>query len=121
MLAWDQGTHDSATWPFESQCSQSSVDIAFAEHFKVLQHVSALHVSRVTSCTSHLPPVCFCNTAVFPQVASTSAAAPVTSWQQLPADLRNATAVLEAPNPAAPGGVTRVFVLGVSHVSQVGA
>ncbi|KAF6254495.1 hypothetical protein COO60DRAFT_1703286 [Scenedesmus sp. NREL 46B-D3] len=53
------------------------------------------------------------------KVASTPAAAPVTSWQQLPTDLRNATAVLEAPNPAAPGGVTRVFVLGVSHVSQV--
>uniref|UniRef100_A0A383WD58 Uncharacterized protein n=1 Tax=Tetradesmus obliquus TaxID=3088 RepID=A0A383WD58_TETOB len=53
------------------------------------------------------------------KVASTAAAAPVTSWQQLPTDLRNATAVLEAPNPAAPGGVTRVFVLGVSHVSQV--
>eukprot|EP00882_Tetradesmus_deserticola_P028141 GHRQ01031329.1.p3 GENE.GHRQ01031329.1~~GHRQ01031329.1.p3 ORF type:complete len:115 (+),score=24.41 GHRQ01031329.1:2127-2471(+) len=53
------------------------------------------------------------------KVASTSAAAPITSWQQLPSDLRNATAVLEAPNPAAPGGVTRVFVLGVSHVSQV--
>jgi hypothetical protein len=62
----------------------------------------------------------FCNPAELTQVASTSAAAaPVTSWQQLPADLRNATAVLEAPNPAAPGGVTKVFVLGVSHVSQV--
>lgn len=52
-------------------------------------------------------------------VTSTAAAPAVTSWEQLPADLRNATAVLEAPNPAAPGGVTRVFLLGVSHVSKV--
>lgn len=45
--------------------------------------------------------------------------APITSLQQLPTDIRNATALLEAPNPSAPGGSTRVWVLGASHVSQV--
>lgn len=50
----------------------------------------------------------------------TGASAPViTSLQQLPRDLANATALLEAPNASAPGGTTRVFVLGASHVSQV--
>eukprot|EP00879_Flechtneria_rotunda_P015305 GHRR01015999.1.p1 GENE.GHRR01015999.1~~GHRR01015999.1.p1 ORF type:complete len:671 (+),score=251.32 GHRR01015999.1:265-2277(+) len=52
-------------------------------------------------------------------IASQSAAAPVTSLQQLPGDLQKAVALLEAPNSAAPGGTTRVFLLGVSHVSKV--
>lgn len=32
-------------------------------------------------------------------------------------ELRRTTAVLDAPNPAAPGGTTRVYVLAMSHVS----
>lgn len=46
-------------------------------------------------------------------------ASATTSLQHLPQAIRNATAVLEAPNPAAPGGKTLVYVLGASHVSQV--
>jgi hypothetical protein len=44
---------------------------------------------------------------------------PITSLQQLPAKLRSNVALLEAPNAAAAGGITRVFVLAVSHVSRV--
>lgn len=51
--------------------------------------------------------------------ADPAAAAAVTRWEDLPSDLRNATAVLEAVNPAAPGGKSKVFLLGVSHVSKV--
>lgn len=54
-----------------------------------------------------------------PAIAAPSSAARVTSLQQLPQDIRNATALLEAPNASAPGGSTRVWVLGASHVSQV--
>lgn len=54
-----------------------------------------------------------------PPAIAAPAGGPITSLQQLPQDIRNATAVLEAPNPAAPGGTTRVYVLGASHVSQV--
>ncbi len=36
----------------------------------------------------------------------------------LPDELQNVTAVLSAPNPAAPGGRTLVYVLGMSHVSR---
>lgn len=36
----------------------------------------------------------------------------------LPADLQNPVAILEAKNPDAPGGVTKCFVLAISHVSQ---
>jgi hypothetical protein len=43
----------------------------------------------------------------------------VSDLQQLPQDIRSATALLEAPNASAPGGVTRVWVLGASHVSLV--
>ncbi|PNW74532.1 hypothetical protein CHLRE_12g492350v5 [Chlamydomonas reinhardtii] len=41
-------------------------------------------------------------------------ATPVT----LPPSLRNAVAVLEAPNPTAPGGKTSVYLLAMSHVSK---
>jgi hypothetical protein len=37
----------------------------------------------------------------------------------LPESLRNNVAVLQAPNPTVPGGVTNVYLLGMSHVSQV--
>ncbi len=55
-----------------------------------------------------------------PQASSSATPAPsaVTCREQLPPELANAVAVLQAPNPAAPGGMTRVFVLGVSHVSE---
>ena len=36
----------------------------------------------------------------------------------LPPSLRNSVAVLDAPNPSVPGGVTKVYVLGMSHVSK---
>ncbi len=44
---------------------------------------------------------------------------PITSPDQLPAELRKAVATLSVPNPAAPGGATQVWLLGVSHVSRV--
>lgn len=47
------------------------------------------------------------------QVASTEA--PV----DLSPALRKTTAVLDAPNPGAPGGSTRVYILAMSHVSSV--
>jgi hypothetical protein len=37
---------------------------------------------------------------------------------ELPADLRNAVVVLDAPNPDVPGGVTKVYLMGMSHVSK---
>jgi hypothetical protein len=39
----------------------------------------------------------------------------------LPRDLRNATVLLELPNPAAGGPPLQVFVLGISHCSRVSA
>lgn len=36
----------------------------------------------------------------------------------IPAHLANSVAVLEVPNPSAPGGKTAVYLLGISHVSQ---
>lgn len=41
------------------------------------------------------------------------------SLKELPESLRNYVAVVETPNSAAPNGVTRVYILGVSHVSKV--
>lgn len=37
---------------------------------------------------------------------------------ELPPSLRNNVAVLDAPNPDAPGGVTKVYLLAMSHVSK---
>jgi hypothetical protein len=37
----------------------------------------------------------------------------------LPPSLKNSVVVLDAPNPEAPGGVTKVYLLGMSHVSKV--
>lgn len=37
----------------------------------------------------------------------------------LPKTLRDSVAVLEAPNPKAPGGKAKVYILGLSHVSKV--
>jgi hypothetical protein len=37
---------------------------------------------------------------------------------ELPPSLKNNVVVLDAPNPAAPGGVTKVYLLGMSHVSK---
>jgi hypothetical protein len=54
-----------------------------------------------------------------PPAIAAPAGGAVSSLQQLPQDIRNATVLLEAPNAAAPGGTTRVYVLGASHVSQV--
>jgi hypothetical protein len=36
----------------------------------------------------------------------------------LPKKLRDSVAILEAPNPQAPGGKAKVYVLGLSHVSK---
>ncbi|GFH28814.1 uncharacterized protein HaLaN_27365, partial [Haematococcus lacustris] len=38
---------------------------------------------------------------------------------KLPDSLLNSVVVLDAPNPAAPGGVTKVYLLAMSHVSKV--
>jgi hypothetical protein len=54
-----------------------------------------------------------------PPAIAAPAGQPITSLQQLPPDVAKATALLEAPNPNAPGGKTQVYVLGVSHVSRV--
>ena len=49
-----------------------------------------------------------------------SAQATVTTKQsQIPRTLRNNLVTLEADNPAVPGGKTAVYLLGVSHVSEV--
>jgi len=37
---------------------------------------------------------------------------------ELPPELRNPVAVLQAKNPDAPGGATQVYVLGISHVAK---
>lgn len=36
----------------------------------------------------------------------------------LPASLQKNVAILDAPNPQAPGGTTKVYVLAMSHVSK---
>ena len=38
---------------------------------------------------------------------------------QIPADIADSVVTLEAPNASAPGGKTKVYVLGMSHVSKV--
>lgn len=57
--------------------------------------------------------------ATFGETSSPSQAASVASIPiTLPPSLQKSVAVLQAPNPTAPGGVTNVYVLGMSHVSQ---
>lgn len=51
---------------------------------------------------------------VLADAAQAAEAAPVV----LPPSLRNNVAVLEAPNPTAPGGKTSVYLLAMSHVSK---
>lgn len=58
----------------------------------------------------------------FPGIPVSCLQAPATKRVEnaadLPPQLRNNVAVLDAPNPAAPGGKTKVFLLAMSHVSQ---